>query len=243
MLAFPIIGLLAAIDDEATATLLSPYATAIESAGGLPLLLPYTERADTVARFVTLCDGFFFTGGVDIHPSRYGQAVSPACGDVQALRDTLEFAVWEQVLPTGKPILGVCRGAQLINVALGGTLYQDVPTERPSDIAHRQTEGKFEYSHDVVIVEDTPLHRLCGQSRMRGNSFHHQAIRTLGQGLEVMAHAEDGVIEAVWLPSHPYLRAYQWHPERLYRKDEYNRTLFDEFISASKKYTTEARHA
>lgn len=231
----PIIGLLAAVDNDGTTTLFHPYARAIEQSGGVPLLLPYTESVDVIARFVAMCDGFLFTGGVDIAPERYGETASELCGEIQPLRDAMEFAVLGEVLAAGKPILGICRGAQLLNVALGGTLYQDLPSERPSDIAHRQTEDKFEFSHDIIVLPDTPLHTLVGATRMRGNSFHHQVVKSLGRGLCVMAEAEDGVIEAFYAPDHAYLRAYQWHPERLYKKDENSRVLFYEFISACKK--------
>ena len=234
-MSLPIIGLFAAIDNEATTSVFHPYVNAIEKAGGIPLLLPYTQSADVIRRFASLCDGFFFTGGVDIVPARYGEQTSEHCDETQPLRDALEFAVWENVFPTGKPILGVCRGAQLINVALGGTLYQDLPCDRPSDIAHRQVEDKFEFSHDLTVLGDTPLHELVSATRIRGNSFHHQAVKALGNGLAVMAEADDGVIEAFYAPDHPYLHAYQWHPERLYDKDENSRLLFYDFICACKK--------
>lgn len=231
----PIIGHLAAVDNEATTSIFHSYVHAIQVSGGVPLLLPYTESEAVIRRFVVLCDGLFFTGGMDIAPARYGEEASERCDETQPLRDALEFAVLREVLPTGKPLLGICRGAQLLNVALGGTLYQDLPSERPSTIAHRQTEGKFDFSHDIIVSPDTPLHRLLGASRIRGNSFHHQAVKAPGHGLRVMAEAEDGTIEGFWSVDHPYLRAYQWHPERLYDKDENSRALFSDFISACKK--------
>lgn len=231
----PIIGLLAAVDGEATTSIFRPYVHAIEVSGGMPLLLPYTENESVIRRFVGLCDGLFFTGGMDIVPARYGEQTSACCDETQPLRDALEFAVFNEAFPTGKPLLGICRGAQLINVALGGTLYQDLPSERPSPIAHRQSEGKFEFSHDITVLPDTPLHALLGTAHVRGNSFHHQAVKTLGEGLAVMATADDGVIEGLWAVDHPYLRAYQWHPERLYDKDENSRVLFQDFISVCAK--------
>lgn len=229
----PIIGLLAAVDNDGTTTLFHPYARAIEQSGGVPLLLPYTESADVIARFVAMCDGFLFTGGVDIDPAYYHEAVSETCGEIQPLRDRMELAAFEQAFRTGKPLLGICRGAQLFNVALGGTLYQDIPSECPSGIPHRQTEEKFEFSHDILVRDGTPLSALVGVDRMRGNSFHHQAIKALGSSFRVMAEAEDGMIEAIWLPDHPYLRAYQWHPERICEKDESNRAIFEDFIRAT----------
>ena len=130
--------------------------------------------------------------------------------------------------------MGICRGAQLVNVALGGTLYQDLPTEIESDILHRQKEGILDYSHEIKVVKGAPLYALMGEERIKANSFHHQAIRKLGEGLKVMANADDGVVEAVWYEGDRYLRAYQWHPERLYEADDFNKRIFDDFIANSK---------
>ena len=132
----------------------------------------------------------------------------------------------------GKPLLGICRGAQLINVALGGSLYQDIPSEYKTEIAHRQGEEKMEYSHSVTVLENTPLAALVGEGELPANSFHHQAAKRLGNGLLPMAYAADGIVEAMYFPAHTYLRAYQWHPERLCERDEKNKALFSEFITA-----------
>lgn len=226
----PIVGILAVVDGERNSSVFKTYIEVIERSGGLPLLLPYVESDDAIEEFVSLCDGFFFTGGVDISPSRYGEEIKPTCDETQIYRDELEFKVFDTAFKAQKPILGVCRGAQLVNVALGGTLYQDLPTETDSQIAHRQTEGRFEYSHDVNIIENTPLYELMGKKRIRANSFHHQAIKKPGAGLKIMATADDGVVEAVYYDGGQYLRAYQWHPERLYDADEFNRSIFDDFV-------------
>lgn len=128
--------------------------------------------------------------------------------------------------------MAICRGAQLVNVALGGTLYQDIPTEIISNIPHRQTEPKDSHSHEICVFENTPLRNLVMSERIKVNSFHHQALKLLGNGLSVMATADDGVIEAVYSTEHPYLLAYQWHPERLFDADNLNRVLFTDFIDA-----------
>lgn len=230
----PIIGLFCAVDNDATTTVLYHYAAAIEKAGGLPVVLPYTENEATIAAFLAKCDGVFFTGGADISPARYHHATHSACGRIELLRDAMEMIALPLALAAKLPIIAICRGAQLVNVALGGTLYQDLPSECPSPVCHQQVEGKLEFSHEVNLLKDSPIHALLGKDRIRANSFHHQAVRTLGQGLCIMARADDGTIEAFCLDDYPYLRAYQWHPERLYDKDEYSRTLFFEFISHCK---------
>lgn len=228
----PIIGILGEIDSEKSARILIAYVNAIERSGGLPLLLPYVTEASTRDRFVELCDGFLFTGGEDIDPKYYGETPGATCGEIQPFRDELEFDVLQRVLPTSKPILAICRGAQLVNVALGGTLYQDLPSERPGSISHLQTEPRFAPSHEVQILENTPLHALIASDRMTANSFHHQAVKVLGAELEPMALADDGVVEAFYLGGERYLRAYQWHPERLFAVSEENRLLFGDFIIA-----------
>ena len=147
-------------------------------------------------------------------------------------RDELEFKVFQRAIDTSKPILAICRGAQLVNVALDGTLYQDIPSELHTRISHRQSEPKFSPSHDVRIIVDTPLYEMMKTEQIKANSFHHQAIKTLGKGLEVMALADDGIVEAFYSTGEQYLRAYQWHPERLYETDIYNRRIFDDFIES-----------
>jgi len=228
----PIIGIFGAIDNERTVSLFGTYSDSIESNGALPILFPYTESAECIDRFVSLCHGFFFTGGVDIDPSRYGERTLPECGSIQPFRDRLEFAAFEAVYASGKPILGICRGAQLINVALGGSLYQDIPSQCSTELNHRQTEEKFEFSHSIKILEGTPLRSLTGKSEMRGNSFHHQAVKSLAPSLRIMARAEDGIVEGFYEEGCRYLRAYQWHPERLYAKDGDNRKIFTDFIES-----------
>ena len=230
-----IIGIPCSVDDERNSSLISTYALAIESVGALPLLLPYIKDKALISDFAGLCDGFFFTGGADIEPSRYGEEKSELCDKTNVYRDELEFSVFDSVFATGKPILAICRGAQLINIALGGTLYQDVPSQTNATLSHRQNEGRFEFSHDISVKKDTPLFSLVKKEQIRGNSFHHQAVKRLGDGLLAMAYSTDGIIEGFYHTSHPYLRAYQWHPERLFDKDSDNKLIFSNFIAACKE--------
>ena len=230
----PVIGMLGAVDAEKTSSVLYPYARAIEAAGGVPVLLPYVSEVHTLQCYLDICQGFLLTGGVDLDPACYGEKLHPACGEIQPYRDELELRFIRMLLQTNKPILGICRGAQLINVALGGTLYQDIPSQLKTLVQHRQSEPRFSLSHSVEIVPQTPLHQLTGQVRMCANSFHHQAIKTTGQGLCPMAFADDGIIEAVYLAGERYLRAYQWHPERIREIDADNHRIFTDFIAAVK---------
>ena len=229
----PKIGLIVNVEQDMRINVHGAYGLSVERSGGVPLVLPYIESEEMIDAFIDLCDGFLFTGGADVEPPYYGEAKKDTCGETEPNRDKLEMAVLNRALEVGKPILGICRGLQIINVAMGGTLYQDIPTEFETELSHRQTEEQNEPSHPIFIEDGTPLHSVVGKSEMIGNSFHHQAIKTLADGLAVSARASDGIIEAVYAPDKKYLRAYQWHPERLYRIED-NKALFDDFINACK---------
>ena len=232
----PIIGIIASAKDVDDLTSTTTYPKAIEEAGGIPIVLPCGDNLETYDHFLEICDGFMFTGGCDIRPARYGEETLPECGSIQDHRDIIELAFFEKAIKTDKPLIAICRGIQLVNVGLGGTLYQDIPSQIGTNIAHKQSEGRFEPSHSVNIIENTPLHDMTGgKATMMANSFHHQAIKELGHGLAVMARAEDGIIEAVYMPEKPYVRAYQWHPERLWQIDADNLAIFTEFVKACRK--------
>ena len=228
----PKIAIFASVDAERAGAVLHTYVHAIEESGGLPLLIPYMKHTEFLDEVTALCDGFLFTGGGDADPALYGEKILPECGKIEPLRDAWDFAAAARALESGKPIIGICRGIQVLNVALGGTLYQDIPSQYKTDILHSQTNGLHAYSHSIRIVEGSPLRALLGTLEIKGNSFHHQAIKKLGTGLVPTAYADDGIIEAVYGKDHPYLRAYQWHPERLFDGDLHHKKLFWEFVQA-----------
>ena len=228
----PIICLTPSLNDECDTTVNVTYVRALCGAGALPYPLPYLEDDAALCRVVEMCDGFVFSGGGDVHPHRYGEEIKPTCGSITEARDALELRLFKLAFAAGKPILGICRGAQLVNVALGGTLHQDIPSEIATTISHRQSEPKYATSHEVSVLADTPLSALCGVDRLSVNSFHHQSIKHLGNNLVPMAYADDGVIEAAYYDGAPYLRVYQWHPERLVASCPHNRAIFDEFVGA-----------
>ena len=230
-----IIGIIPSRDlQEPKLTLLQRYTECIEAAGGAPIIIPYTADDTVLDEYINLCDGFVFTGGVDIHPERYGECVREKCGKISEVRDEFELLFLEKVLFFDKPAIFICRGIQLLNVALGGTLYQDIPSEYDTDISHKQSEDKFEFSHDVYIDKSSPFFELFSKDRIKANSFHHQAIKRLAGELSVGAVADDGTIEAVYADGYEYIRGYQWHPERLYDKDPDNAKIFEDLILACK---------
>ena len=227
------IGILPNINDEGILSLDRAYIQAIEQVGGIPIILPYVDSADSLYQMIDCLDGVVLTGGGDSAPSYYGEATHPKTEKPCGLRDRLDFACFEYAFKRKKPILAICRGMQLANVALGGTLYQDLPSQFESNLSHKQTEGKFEPSHSVFVKEGTPLVRIARKESMAANSFHHQAIKDLADGLAVMGTSEDGLIEAVYWTGEQYFRGYQWHPERLCATDVANENIFAEFITMS----------
>ncbi len=230
----PLIGLLVTIDNNKLTSVNYTYARAISELGGTPIVLPYTTDDRDIDRFVDMCDGFLFSGGSDVEPSRFNEEKLNDTLVIHHYRDDLEFKVFNKLISTNKPILGICRGCQVINIALGGSVYQDIPTQIPSNISHMQTEGQTEYSHTVNIVENTPLRKLVGgKIKIKANSFHHQSIKELGKGLKLMATADDGVIEGAYLDDDRYLRIYQWHPEKLFDKQDENKLIIKDFIGAT----------
>ena len=179
--------------------------------------------------------GVLLGGGVDVDPARYGRALLPDAGvEVDARRDATDFAAFEKAWRQQTPILGICRGLQVINVALGGTLVQDLPKQKPSDVAHKRPEKeKTRRDHRVEVAPGTRLHGITGEREISVNSRHHQAIEEPAPGLAVSATAPDGVVEAVEVPEGRWLVAVQWHPENL-AGDLPSERLFAEFVRAAR---------
>lgn len=229
----PIIGLTPSLDDQQEKQQVQPgYLESIHRAGGLGIMLPLTDRDEDIARYAELCDGFLFVGGPDLEPWRYGQERLDVCGDCSIPRDVMEIKLMEAALKTGKPILGVCRGLQVLNVVLGGTLYQDVPSQHPEAATHRMERPYNRAAHPIRVVPDTPLGSLSPLDGV--NSRHHQAIADLAPGLRPMAYAPDGLIEAVYMPEKRFVWAVQWHPEAFWEDGGMNQELFEQLVTAAK---------
>ena len=228
----PLIGLSPGFDlKDENVTMRPGYLRCVELAGGLPVVLPAAEDPAVLAEAAARCDGFLFTGGPDVDPALYGEERLNDTVFVSPLREKTEFPLFRAALATGKPILGVCRGVQLINAALGGTLVQDIASQRPDCLPHRQEKPGTEPSHFVTLSPGTPLASLLGAERLAVNSFHHQAVKDPAAPLLVNAVSEDGLIEALSMPGHPWLLAVQWHPE-LMPEAEHSRRLFAAFVQA-----------
>ena len=212
------------------------YEEAVARAGGDVRILDYAR--DTPADVVAAVDGILLPGGGDVLPAIYGEAAHPAFSAAEAGRDDYELELARRALEADIPLFAICRGIQVLNVARGGTLVQDIPDELREALNHTLKEPPYAIAHDVWISSDTLLERLL-RERLEGdtcpvNSRHHQAVKMLGEGFVVSATAPDGVIEAIEDPSRRFCLGVQWHPENFYRTGEF-RQLFEGFIAAARR--------
>ena len=233
----PLIGLTISrsFDDLGTQYLSTPeaYAQAIAKAGGVPILIPLDLSEDALQRLITRIDGILFTGGGDVHPEHNGSTMNNLCQSVDADRDRIEIFLLRQIIQAPKPFLGICRGCQIINVGLGGTLYADISTQRPKSMEHRRSR-RVMFAHPVKLKEGSQLAQIMGAEEFEVNSRHHQSIEILAAGLKAVAVAPDGIIEAIELPGYAGLfgLGVQWHPEdSLGHKPA--RDLFSAFVQAA----------
>jgi putative glutamine amidotransferase len=210
------------------------YIESIYQAGGSPLLIPLGGPETAYAELVQRLDGILFTGGGDVHPAAYGSQPHPKVTFVDEDRDRVEIALLHAVLARRMPFLGVCRGLQVINVALGGALFEDIADQRPDSLKHDYSPGypRNYLAHPVEIQEGSRLAQVLGLLQAEVNSLHHQAVRRQGDGLSVTASAPDGVIEAVELADYPFGLAVQWHPEWL-SEHLCMRAIFQTLIAAA----------
>lgn len=225
----PLIGVTAGLtDSEEYLTIYRRCMEALEAVGALPVLLPVTDESDTLVALAGRLDGFLFSGGVDVDPLRFGQQQSAGCGAISPLRDANELALARLLINRGdKPVLGICRGFQVLNIALGGDIYQDLLTDRGGDtLNHRQKQPETYVSHAVTLAPGSRLREISGTQELMVNSLHHQAVCRLGEGFAQTATAPDGVIEGAELIGHPFFIGVQWHPERLWWKDEKHLAIF-----------------
>jgi putative glutamine amidotransferase len=208
------------------------YGDAVAAAGGVPVLLPLLEGPEALRPLAGELDGILLTGSSsDVDPTCYGAVPEPACGGVQPLRDRLDFFLLEEAFARRQPVLAICFGMQSLNVFLGGSLIQDIPTALQTSIQHQNPGSKGAPSHPVDIVAGSVLEPLAGGTESLVNSTHHQAIDRIGRGLEVIARAPDGIVEAVAVRSgEPFVLGVQWHPEKSFTYDAFSRAIFELFI-------------
>jgi putative glutamine amidotransferase len=228
---------------DASISLSNCYTDAVIASGGLPQIFPATTSRAIIAEAVQRCDGVMMTGGDDIDPKLYAtdlpEALASTVGPLEPDRDIWEQEVIAEVLAQHKPFFGICRGHQMLNVALGGTLVVDIATQVPNALGHRRMDRKAEPVHDIQVVPDSLLARLIGRQSVGVNSTHHQAVGRLAPPLRAVAQSPDGVIEAVELKEAgqgPFLLAVQFHPERLIDRNAVFGQLFNGFIEACARW-------
>ncbi|NLA82724.1 MAG: gamma-glutamyl-gamma-aminobutyrate hydrolase family protein [Clostridiaceae bacterium] len=212
------------------------YVDSVLGAGGLPLLIPVMDKKEALRTALAACSGLILTGGQDMSPLHYGQEPEKGLGEVSEARDDYDLALYGLAKDMGLPIFGICRGMQVINVAEGGSLYQDLARESTFKLKHLQEAGRDQISHSVTLTPGSRLHDLLGD-RIQVNSFHHQAIRDLAGGFRVSATSDDGVIEAMEAldMDKEKILAVQWHPEELTKTRPEMAALFGYFIQLCEK--------
>jgi putative glutamine amidotransferase len=214
----------------------STYIRAIIGAGGVPFLIPVEARGDMLRILYEQADGILLTGGGDIAPGFFGEDPHPSLSDVQPERDELEFALIRWGLAEGKPLLGICRGIQTLNVAAGGTLYQDIPSQCPSagrhDFFYSGDYPRDFMAHPVAVEPDSRLNAALGTAHLSVNSLHHQALKEVAPVYRSVAHSPDGIVEGIEAPEHPFAVGVQWHPEELTESQAEARRLFAAFVEA-----------
>lgn len=255
----PIIGITCDYDYiQSRIQLADSYYRAISEAGGLPLLLPYTSTED-IGRILDIVDGLLFTGGGDVDPSYFGEEASPKLGNISPIRDEMEIKLCREALERDMPVLGICRGAQLINIAMGGTVYQDLESqwgekigrceENRSDaengeskevrrelLKHSQGAPGWYGIHEVFFKEGSKIENIMGVKALRVNSFHHQAVCKIAPNFCISGWSPDGVVEAIESVEHRFAIGVQWHPERMWEKDRRMLLPFAALIRACRDF-------
>ena len=230
----PLIGLTPAHNMELDdINIRSSYLKALTAAGLIPILLPLEAENQDLEQLTSMLNGFVFTGGPDIHPFLFGEDTKPYCGLVSPKRDSMEMLLLSHIMKTKKPVLGICRGLQTLNIGLGGTIYQDLSDCSTTSIAHSQPFSPKLTSHKVMLTPNTLLARICApETVIPVNSMHHQSVKDVAPELVISAVSSDGIIESLELPSHPFFLGVQWHPEQLWEEYPAALSIFKAFAEA-----------
>ena len=210
------------------------YVHAVESAGGLPILIPMVNDLNILTALLTRLDGLLLPGGIDLHPNRYGEEVHPLTEEADLKLDEFEITLASWAFQEDIPVLGVCRGMQLINIALGGSLYQDIDEQYPDSIGHTHRNlPRTHLAHRISVDPGSRMEKILGTQAVWVNSLHHQAIKEPGKGVRITGRASDGIPELLEVTGYRFVMAAQCHPEEIYSIEPAFARLFSAFVQAS----------
>lgn len=228
----PVVGILTCGFEEKRQFITDNYVKAIRLSGGTPLLIPALPPDYDISIYLALCNGFLLPGGGDFTPLLFDEEPMRGIGKTNLEFDVFQIHFTEEIIKTRKPVLGICRGMQVLNAACGGTIYQDLSLQPGNAFLHMQTsQNRSDVSHSVFIKKDSVLHSIFGDM-IYTNSFHHQGIHLLGKEICACGHASDGTIEAIELTGYPFAAGVQWHPEAMFFNSPDMRKLFSVFINS-----------
>lgn len=211
------------------------YIKAVQKEGGIPLVLPLYQELEDLVSILPYFDGFIYPGGPDVSPFYWGEDATWECRVIQPARDLLEINLLSYILMLKKPVLGICRGIQVLNIALGGDIYQDIEQQNTNNgmVGHYQKSRGEVPTHYVRVKPHSLLEQIVGKDKIAVNSYHHQVIHKVGKGLEVAGYSNDGFVEAIYMRDYPFFLGVQWHPEELYEVDESSKLIFRAFLNAT----------
>ena len=212
------------------------FIRALNSLGAIAITLPSITDDDELLRdALALCDGIIFTGGPDVRPSLFGEDIIPSCGAINDERDAFEIKLYKMAMAADKSILGVCRGVQVMNIAEGGNIYQDIYSQSGTRLVHHTLDGERAF-HNVRLTDNNALHKIkFSAESFIVNSYHHQSVKDLADGYEAFAYSDDGLIEAIYMPSRRFVAGVQWHPEKRFEGDINSFRILIDFVESCKK--------
>lgn len=209
------------------------YVHAVEGAGGIPVLIPMLKEPDILNALLARLDGLLLPGGADVHPDRYGETIHPLTEEADLELDEFEIALASWALKEDMPVLGICRGMQVLNIALGGTLYQDISDQYPNGLQHtNRSLPRTHLAHRIIIEPASRMEEILGAQEVLVNSLHHQAVKVPGKGVSITGRADDGIAELLEVPGYRFVMAAQSHPEEIYTIEPAFARLFSAFVQA-----------